>query len=431
MNTDGRAAERLSRWAQGWQARAQSWFKRSKATGDGRMSLPIREWMPTRDANLSPLSTHGFDSALIWVVMGLVLLGVVMVFSASVALPDNPRFRNYEPTHFLMRQSIALVLGVIVAALTLQVPIATWEKWAPWLFGASIVALVLVLVIGTQVNGSRRWIRFVGFNLQPSEITKLTMAMYAASYMVRKMDVKERFFKAVWPMAVALGVVGILLLAEPDMGAFIVIAAVALGILFLGGVNGRMFMLSVAVLLGVFMLMIVFSEFRRKRIFAYLDPWAEENAKGAAYQLTHSLMAFGRGEWFGQGLGLSLEKLSYLPEAHTDFLLAVIGEELGLVTVTAVIVAFFWLTRRIFIIGRQAIMLDRVFAGLMAQGIGLWIASQAVINIGVNLGALPTKGLTLPLLSYGGSGLILNLVALSIVLRVDQENRQLMRGGRS
>jgi len=431
MNTDGRAAERLSRWAQGWQARAQSWFQRSKASGDGRVSLPIREWMPTRDANLSPLSTHGFDSALIWVVMGLVLLGVVMVFSASVALPDNPRFRNYEPTHFLMRQSIALVLGVIVAALTLQVPIATWEKWAPWLFGASIVALVLVLVVGTQVNGSRRWIRFVGFNLQPSEITKLTMAMYAASYMVRKMDVKERFFKAVWPMAVALGVVGILLLAEPDMGAFIVIAAVALGILFLGGVNGRMFMLSVAVLLGVFMLMIVFSEFRRKRIFAYLDPWAEENAKGAAYQLTHSLMAFGRGEWFGQGLGLSLEKLSYLPEAHTDFLLAVIGEELGLVTVTAVIVAFFWLTRRIFIIGRQAIMLDRVFAGLMAQGIGLWIASQAVINIGVNLGALPTKGLTLPLLSYGGSGLILNLVALSIVLRVDQENRQLMRGGRS
>ena len=286
-------------------------------------------------------------------------------------------------------------------------------------------------MVGTQVNGSRRWIRFAGFNLQPSEITKLTMAMYAASYMVRKMDVKERFFKAVWPMAVALGVVGILLLAEPDMGAFIVIAAVALGILFLGGVNGRMFMLSVAVLLGVFMLMIVFSEFRRKRIFAYLDPWAEENAKGAAYQLTHSLMAFGRGEWFGQGLGLSLEKLSYLPEAHTDFLLAVIGEELGLVTVTAVIVAFFWLTRRIFIIGRQAIMLDRVFAGLMAQGIGLWIASQAVINIGVNLGALPTKGLTLPLLSYGGSGLILNLVALSIVLRVDQENRQLMRGGRS
>ena len=431
MNTDGRAAERLSRWAQGWQARAQSWFNRSKAPNDGRVSLPIREWMPTRDANLSPLSTHGFDSALIWVVMGLVLLGVVMVFSASVALPDNPRFRNYEPTHFLMRQSIALVLGVIAATLTLQVPIATWEKWAPWLFGASIVALVLVLVVGTQVNGSRRWIRFAGFNLQPSEITKLTMAMYAASYMVRKMDVKERFFKAVWPMAVALGVVGILLLAEPDMGAFIVIAAVALGILFLGGVNGRMFMLSVAVLLGVFMLMIVFSEFRRKRIFAYLDPWAEENAKGAAYQLTHSLMAFGRGEWFGQGLGLSLEKLSYLPEAHTDFLLAVIGEELGLVTVTAVIVAFFWLTRRIFIIGRQAIMLDRVFAGLMAQGIGLWIASQAVINIGVNLGALPTKGLTLPLLSYGGSGLILNLVALSIVLRVDQENRQLMRGGRS
>jgi cell division protein FtsW len=311
------------------------------------------------------------------------------------------------------------------------VPISKWEKAAPWLFAASLAGLAFVLFAGTQVNGSRRWIRFIGFNLQPSEITKLTMSMYAASYMVRKMEVKEKFFKAVWPMSVALGVVGFLLLAEPDMGAFIVIAVVSLGILFLGGVNGRMFLLSVTVLMGAFVLMIALSEFRRKRIFAYLDPWAEDNAKGAAYQLTHSLMAFGRGEWFGQGLGASVEKLHYLPEAHTDFLLAVIGEELGLVAVTAVIVAFFWLTRRIFTIGRQAITLDRVFAGLMVQGIGLWIASQSVINIGVNLGALPTKGLTLPLLSYGGSGVVLNLVALAIVLRVDQENRQLMRGGRS
>ena len=422
--TAGGLRERLGDWGQRLGAML-GWLRGS---GNPRENLPIPEWMPPGD--LRPLSAHGFDRALVWVVAGLILLGVVMVYSASVALPDNPRFRNYAQTHFLVRQLFAMGLGGVLALMTLQVPVATWEKLAPWLFAASLAGLALVLVVGTPINGSKRWIRLGPVNLQPSEVTKLTMAMYAASYMVRKMDVKEKFFRAVWPMAVALGVVGSLLLAEPDMGAFIVIAAVALGILFLGGVNGRMFLLSVAVLLLAFVLMIAFSEFRRKRIFAYLDPWTEDNAKGAAYQLTHSLMAFGRGEWFGQGLGSSVEKLHYLPEAHTDFLLAVIGEELGLVAVAGVIVAFFWLTRRIFTIGRQAITLDRVFAGLMVQGIGIWIASQAVINIGVNLGALPTKGLTLPLLSYGGSGLMLNMVALAIVLRVDQENRQLMRGGR-
>jgi cell division protein FtsW len=204
-----------------------------------------------------------------------------------------------------------------------------------------------------------------------------------------------------------------------------------MGILFLGGVNGRMFLLSVTVLVGAFVLMIVFSEFRRQRIFAYLDPWNPDYAQGKAYQLTHSLIAFGRGEITGQGLGASVEKLHYLPEAHTDFLMAVIGEELGFIGVALVIVAFFWLTRRIFVIGRQAVMLDRVFAGLMVQGIGVWMGGQTLINLGVNLGALPTKGLTLPLLSYGGSAILLNLISLAIVVRVDIENRQLMRGGRA
>jgi cell division protein FtsW len=192
-----------------------------------------------------------------------------------------------------------------------------------------------------------------------------------------------------------------------------------------------MFLLISAVLVGSFALMVTFSEYRRERIFAYLNPWDERYAQGKAYQLTHSLIAFGRGEFFGQGLGSSVEKLHYLPEAHTDFLLAVIGEELGFVGVAAVICAFFWLARRIFHIGRQAIALDRVFAGLMAQGIGIWMGGQAFINMGVNLGVLPTKGLTLPLMSYGGSAIVMNLVALAIVVRVDIENRQLMRGGRA
>ena len=409
--------------------RPAEWFRnrRQAATADER--VPIRDWV---DAG-RPARVMGVDSALIWVTAALLAFGLVMVYSASVALPDSPRFALYTPTHFLSRQALFILIGLVCAFATAQVPISIWEKWAPWIFALAMLLLLLVLIphIGKGVNGARRWIPMGLLNFQPSELAKLGMCMYAASYMVRKMDVKEHFVKAVWPMAVALGVIGVLLLAEPDMGAFMVIAAIALGVLFLGGVNGRMFLLSVAVLLGAFTLMIVFSEFRRQRIFAYLDPWNPTYAQGKAYQLTHSLIAFGRGEIFGQGLGSSIEKLHYLPEAHTDFLLAVIGEELGFVGVFVVVAAFFWLTRRLFIIGRQAIALDRVFAGLMCQGVGLWMGAQSFINFGVNLGVLPTKGLTLPLLSYGGSGVVLNLVALALVLRVDMESRALMRGGRA
>jgi cell division protein FtsW len=394
-------------------------------------SLPVRDFVRTTPSQPARLS--GFDQGLLWVTVGLLALGLVMVYSATVALPDNPRFARYTPTYFLMRHLASLGIGFVAALLVVQVPIAQWEKWAPYLFVASLLGLVVVLIphVGLSVNGARRWIPLGIMNFQPSEAAKVGIAMYAASYMVRKMDIKERFFKAVLPMAVALGVIGVLLLAEPDMGAFIVIAAVALGILFLGGVNGRMFFLSVAVLVGAFVMMIVFSDFRRQRIFAYLDPWDEKYAQGKAYQLTHSLIAIGRGEVTGQGLGNSVEKLHYLPEAHTDFLLAVVGEELGFIGVAVVIFAFFWLARRIFHIGRQAIALDRVFAGLMTQGIGIWMGGQAFINMGVNLGLLPTKGLTLPLMSYGGSAILMNLVALAIVLRVDMENRQLMRGART
>jgi cell division protein FtsW len=367
------------------------------------------------------------------VALALLAFGLVMVYSASIALPDNPKSAHFAATHFLARHAVALGVGLVGAVLAVQVPIALWEKAAPWLFVIALALLVLVLVpfIGREVKGARRWIPLGVMNFQPSELAKLAIAMYAANYMVRKMEIKENFWRAVTPMAVALAVAGMLLLLEPDMGAFLVIAAIAMGILFLGGVNGRMFLLISAVLVGSFVLMVTFSEYRRERIFAYLNPWDERYAQGRAYQLTHSLIAFGRGEFFGQGLGGSVEKLHYLPEAHTDFLLAVIGEELGFVGVAAVIVAFFWLARRVFHIGRQAIALDRVFAGLMAQGIGIWMGGQAFINMGVNLGVLPTKGLTLPLMSYGGSAILMNLIALAIVVRVDRENRSLMRGGRA
>jgi cell division protein FtsW len=333
----------------------------------------------------------------------------------------------------VVRHAIAIVIALAAAAVTAQVPMAVWERWAKWMFLFSIGLLVLVLIpgIGKEVYGARRWIPLGVMNFQPSELAKLAIVLYASDYMVRKMEVKERFFRAVAPMAAAVAVVGVLLLAEPDMGAFMVIAVIAMSILFLGGVNGRMFFLITAVLLGAFVTMITASPWRRERIFAYLDPWSEENALGKAYQLTHSLIAFGRGEIFGEGLGASVEKLHYLPEAHTDFLLAVIGEELGFIGVSCVVLAFFWLVVRLFSIGRQAIALDRVFAGLVAQGVAVWMAGQAFINMGVNLGVLPTKGLTLPLMSFGGSGILMNCIALAICLRVDIENRQLMRGGRA
>ncbi len=399
-----------------------------KAAGE---AIPVREW--TAVDTRKPAHLLGFDRALVSVVVALLALGLVMVFSASVALPDSPRFARYTTTYFLYRHVAAIGVAVLAAVLALQVPVNVWERASPWLFVTALVLLVVVLLpfVGKGVNGARRWIPLGFTSFQPSELTKLAIAMYAAGYMVRRMDVKENFLRAVVPMVVALAVVGMLLLAEPDMGAFMVIACIAMGILFLGGVNGRMFLLTGAVLVGAFVLMITLSDWRRERIFAYLNPWDEKYTLGKAYQLSHSLIAFGRGEIFGQGLGSSVEKLHYLPEAHTDFLLAVIGEELGFVGVLCVIGAFFWLSRRLFHIGRQAIALDRVFAGLYAQGIGIWVGGQAFINMGVNLGVLPTKGLTLPLMSYGGSAIMMNLIAIAIVLRVDMENRQLMRGGRA
>jgi len=394
-------------------------------------TIPVREWISVDRGE--PARLLGFDRTLVCVVVALLALGLVMVYSASVAMPDNPKFARYTTTYFLNRHLLFVGVSVLAALVAVQVPVGIWEKLSPWIFVAALLLLVLVLLpfVGKGVNGARRWIPLVVMSFQPSELCKLAIAMYAAGYMVRRMDVKENFVRAVLPMAASLAVVGLLLLAEPDMGAFLVIATIAMGILFLGGVNGRMFLLISAVLTGAFVLMITLSDWRRERIFAYLNPWDDKYTLGKAYQLSHSLIAFGRGEIFGQGLGSSIEKLHYLPEAHTDFLLAVIGEELGFVGVAAVILAFFWLARRLFHIGRQAIALDRVFAGLFAQGVGIWFGGQAFINMGVNLGVLPTKGLTLPLMSYGGSAIVMNMIALAIVVRIDIENRQLMRGGRA
>ncbi|MDR2325763.1 MAG: putative lipid II flippase FtsW [Acidovorax sp.] len=390
--------------------------------------LPVRVGGTEYRATARPVQMLGLDQALVWVVVALLAWGLVMVYSASIAMPDNPRFGKIEPYHFVLRHVIALGVGFVGALLAFQISMKTWERMARKLFILSVLLLFAVLVphVGVVVNGARRWISLGIMNFQPSELAKFAVLVYAADYMVRRMDVKERFFRAVLPMAAAVLACGVLLLAEPDMGAFMVIVVISMGILFLGGVNARMFFLMAGLVVGAFVIMIAFSDWRRERIFAYLDPWDMKHALGKGYQLSHALIAIGRGELFGVGLGRSVEKLHWLPEAHTDFLLSVIGEEFGLVGLLLLIVAFVWLTRRIMEIGRQAIALDRVFSGLVAQGVAIWIGFQAFINMGVNLGALPTKGLTLPLMSFGGSAVLMNLIAIAVVLRIDYENKVLM-----
>lgn len=372
--------------------------------------------------------TDEYDSVLGWIVISLLALGLVMVYSSSIATAEAARFTGYQQSYYLMRHGLYIFLGLLAGALVFQIPSRIWQNIAPYLFMLGIALLILVLIpgIGREVNGSRRWLSLFVFNLQPSELMKLFVVLYAADYTVRKGLVKNSLSKAFLPMFFVMLVVGVLLLNEPDFGAFIVICAIAMSTLWLGGYNFKVFGLLMLSLPFAFAALIITSPYRMQRMTSFLDPWADPYGKG--YQLSHALIAFGRGEWLGVGLGASVEKLFYLPEAHTDFLLAVIAEELGFVGVSAVILLFGWLIARAFAIGRQSAMLDRLFAALVAQGIAAWIGIQAMINIGVNMGVLPTKGLTLPLMSYGGSGVLVNCVAIALLLRIDWENRRLMRG---
>lgn len=369
-----------------------------------------------------------FDMALLWATILLVAISLVMVYSASIAFADADRDTGYQSTYYLTRHSVFIVASLAAGAIAFQLPMQFWQRYAPYLFLIGIALLLLVLVpgIGRVVNGSRRWLSMGFFNVQPSEMMKLFAVIYAADYTVRKAAWMHSLMKGFVPMFIVMLITGFLLLAEPDFGAFAVITAIAMGILFLGGMNWRLFVGLAIMLGGGFVALVMSSEYRYKRVLGFLNPWDDPYGKG--YQLSHSLIAIGRGEWFGVGLGGSVEKLYYLPEAHTDFLMAVIAEELGFVGVFTVIALFLFIVLRSFQIGRQATRLERYFAALVAQGVGLWLGVQTIINIGVNVGMLPTKGLTLPLMSFGGSGLMANVVAIAVLLRVDWENRRMMRG---
>lgn len=378
--------------------------------------------------NRDRINSPSYDQGLLWVVLCLLGIGLVMVYSASIAIAEADKGVGHNSSYYLAHQAIFMVVALGAAFVAFNVPIAWWQKMAPYLFLIGLALLVLVLIpgIGLKAGGSRRWLRLFVINPQPSEFMKLFAAIYVADYTVRKAAVMDSFRHGFFPMLIVMLVVGGLLLREPDFGAFAVISAIAISILWLGGINGRIFIGLLILLVVGFVFLIWSSPYRLERVIGFMDPWADPFGKG--YQLSHALIAFGRGEWFGVGLGASVEKLLYLPEAHTDFLLAVIAEELGFVGVLTVIGLFSWIVFRSFGIAKESIANERYFAALLSQGLGVWMGVQGIINMGVNMGLLPTKGLTLPLLSFGGSGVLANCIAMAIMLRIDFENRRLQKG---
>ena len=400
---------------------------------DAMLRSSLARFVPLDTSRSSRMATY--DATLAWAALLLLAIGLVMVYSASIATAEASGYTGYRPWYFLARHALFLSAGLAAALVVFQVPIKVWQRVAPYLFifGAILLVAVLIPGIGRAVNGSKRWLSLFVVNLQPSEFMKLFVVLYAASYAVRKADflharqpLKQTLLRGFLPLLAVMILIGALLLHEPDFGACVVIIAIAFGILFLGGLDWRL-LVGLGLLLPVALWLLVWiAPYRLQRFTGFRDPWADPLGKG--YQLSHSLIAFGRGEWFGVGLGASVEKLLYLPEAHTDFVLAVIAEELGFVGVATVIALFAWLLVRAYAIGHQAARLERPFAALVAHGIGVWLGVQAFINIGVNMGVLPTKGLTLPLLSFGGSGIVVNCIAVAILLRVDYENRRLLRG---
>ncbi len=366
-----------------------------------------------------------YDRWLLFAVAALIAIGLLMVASASIVISDK---QLHQPFYFLYRQIVGLVLGLLVGSIVVQFDVILWKKIDTFLLVGVVVLLALVLLpgIGHTVNGSARWIGYGPLKIQVSELAKFAVVIYMASYLVRShQEIQTNIMGFIKPMAL-LAVVALLLLCEPDFGATAVIMTTALGMMFLAGMRLQYFIFLFAAVLGAMIVLAISEPYRIARLTTFLNPWAHPFNSG--YQLTQALIAFGRGGWFGAGLGESIQKLFYLPEAHTDFLFAVIGEELGFAGMLVVISLFTFLALRIFLIGRQAQKLERHFAGFLAYGFGLWLTMQFTVSMGVNLGILPTKGLTLPLVSYGGSSMLINCIVIAVLLRIDYENRMVMLG---
>jgi cell division protein FtsW len=362
----------------------------------------------------------GADAWLLGAVLALIALGTVMVYSASIAYADKVHGND---AYYLLRHTLAVGLGLLGMALVMYTRVRAWERAGPALLLVGIVLLAMVLLpgLGAQVNGSTRWIRLGAFNLQPSEFMKLFMLLYVAGYLVRRQDELKHFTRGILMISIVVAVVGVLMLRQPDLGTVVVICLTVLIMLFLGGVRFWHFALVLAAGIGGMVVLTVIAPYRVLRVTSFLDPWAD--AYGSGFQLTQALIAFGRGEWFGAGLGASVQKLHYLPAAHTDFLFAVIAEELGLIAVLGIVALFGVIVLRAFAIARLADRAGQPYGVRLAQALGLLLALQAMINMGVNMGMLPTKGLTLPFVSYGGSSMIVSCLMAGLLLRIEREAR--------
>ncbi|MGI9275927.1 MAG: putative lipid II flippase FtsW [Endozoicomonas sp.] len=358
------------------------------------------------------------DYSLLGAVLALLAIGLVMVSSASMEV-SGTIYAN--PFYILIKQAIFVSAGLACLVLMLMLPISTVEKHSWLALFTGIGLLVLVLIVGREINGSVRWIPLGFFNLQASEAAKVLIVIYLAAYLVRRLEeVRTQWSGFFKPMAI-LSVSALLLLMEPDFGALVVLMGASVGMIFMAGARLGQFIIVIAILVTFVVGLVVFEPYRMARLTSYMDPWA--NAYGSGYQLTQALIAFGRGEWFGEGLGHSIQKLFYLPEAHTDFVYAVLAEELGVFGAVLVLVLFLFVSWRAMQIGRRCEQIGLLFHGYVSYGFGLLFGSQALINIAVNTGLLPTKGLALPLISYGGSSLLINCLAFGMLLRIDYERR--------
>lgn len=359
-----------------------------------------------------------YDLGIVLISVTLMSIGFVIVTSAS--MPEGVRLFN-NPFHFAIRHGIYLGLAIIAAFIVLQMPMQFWRVSNPYLLLAAIALLVAVLIVGRTVNGSTRWLAIGPITIQAAEPAKLFFFCYLAGYLVRRYEEVTENLKGFIKPLIVFFALALLLLLQPDLGTVVVMLVTTIGLLFLAGARLWQFFALVFVGLLAVVALIVFEEYRMRRITSFLDPWADPF--GSGYQLTQSLMAYGRGDWFGQGLGNSLQKLDFLPEAHTDFIVAILAEELGFVGVLVILVLIFGLVVKALRIGNAAITHQRPFDGFLAYAIGIWFSFQTAINVGASTGILPTKGLTMPLVSYGGSSLIIMSVATAILLRIDFEMR--------
>ncbi|MEX9808136.1 cell division protein FtsW [Providencia stuartii] len=385
------------------------------------MTIPgavrIKNWVLGEKGGVIAGSTL-YDRTLVWLALGLAAIGFIMVTSAS--MPVGQRLTE-DPFYFAKRDAVYLAIAFVLVLGVMRISMAVWEKYSFVLLMVSLLLLAVVLVAGSSVNGASRWIDIGIVKIQPAELSKLALFCYVSSYLVRKSEeVSTRFLGFVKPMCILI-VMSSLLLLQPDLGTVIVLVVTTLGLLFLAGARLAPFIIGIAACVVGVLALIWFEPYRLRRVTSFLNPW--EDPFGSGYQLTQSLMAFGRGELVGQGLGNSVQKLEYLPEAHTDFIFSVLAEELGYIGVVLVLLMVFMLAFRAMMIGRRALLANQLFAGYLACSIGIWFTFQALVNVGAAAGMLPTKGLTLPLISYGGSSLLIMSAAIAVLLRVDFETR--------